>query len=194
MRKHFAVVTLLLLFAVCAFGQERSEGMQKGAFRVFAFGSDLGYTESDLSGSNLHGGLGLGLEYQFSDRWSGELSVTREKNATWTVGVIGADGAYEARNFEIVAHPVDAVAQYHFFTENAWKPFVGIGARYVSSTGPGAPYEYEKTRLAPQLTAGFYYNITRRLGLRVDMKRLLSSDSTFYDDSRKLSVGVGWKF
>jgi outer membrane protein W len=194
MRKQIAVVMLLLLFAVTAVAQEKTEGLPKGTFRVFAFGSNFGYTESDLSGSNWHGGYGLGLEYRLSDRWSAELSVAREESATWTFGTIGPDGQLVQQRFSIVSHPVDVVGQYHFSTGSAWKPFVGLGARYVDSSGPGFPYSVEESRISPQITGGFYYHFTPRLGLRVDVKRLLRNDSTFFDDTRKVSVGLGWKF
>lgn len=195
MRRHFAVVTLLLLlFAVSAVAQERTEGLQKGNLRVFAFGSNLSYTESDAVEANWRGGYGLGLEYQLNERWSAELSVSREQAGTWTVGMIGPDGVFQARNYKITAHPIDVVGQYHFFTKSAWKPFVGIGARYVDSKGPGFPYQIENTQLAPQITGGVYYNFTKNLGLRLDVKRLLANGSSYFDDERKVSVGLGWKF
>jgi len=195
MRKHFAVVTLLLLFAVSAVAQERTANVKEGSFRIFAFGSNFGYTESDISGSNWNGGYGLGLEYQLSERWSTELSVSREQTPTFTVGVLKPDGTFSTTNTNVEAHPVDVVGQYHFFTDSAWKPFVGIGLRYVdSSRNQYLPYAYDETRLSPQITAGFYYHFTRHFGLRVDGKRLLRNDSSFYDDARKVSVGLGWKF
>jgi len=195
MRKHFAVVTLLLLFAVSAVAQERTENLKKGAFRVFAFGSNFGYTESNLTGSNWQGGYGLGLDYQFTDRWSTELSVSHEQTPITTFGVVNPDGSFSPVNIRLTAHPVDVVGQYHFFTDSAWKPFVGIGLRYVDSSGnPYIPFAYNETRFSPQVTAGFYYNFTPHLGLRVDAKRLLRNDSTYFDDAHKLSVGLGWKF
>lgn len=194
MRRHFAVVTLLLLFAVRAVAQEKAEDLQKGTFRVFAFGSNFGYTESDLAGSNWHGGYGLGVEYRLSDRWAAELSVAREESPTWSYGLVGPDGQLQVQRFQLVSHPVDVVGQYHFFTRSAWKPFVGIGARYVDTTGPGRPYAVEESRISPQISGGFYYHFTPRLGLRVDMKRLLRSDSAYFDDTRKVSIGLGWKF
>jgi outer membrane protein W len=195
MRRHIAVVMLLLsLFAVCAVAQEKTDDLQKGTFRVFGFGSNFGFTESDVSGSNWHGGFGLGLEYRFSDRWSTEMSVSRDRSPVWTFGTLGPGGELQTQRFRITSHPVDVMGQYHFSNRSAWKPFVGAGLRYVSETGPGFPYEGEDARLSPQLAAGFYYNITRQLGLRVDVKRLLASDSTLFDDSRKVSVGLGWSF
>lgn len=196
MRKHFAVVTLLLLlFAVPGFSQDKTDEVPKGSLRVFAFGSNFGYTESDISGSNWSGGYGLGLEYQLSERWSGELSVAREQTPTFTFGVLNPDGTFGAVNTHITSHPIDVVGQYHFFTKSAWKPFIGIGARYVDSSRDEVyPYVFDEARLSPQITGGFYYNFTPHLGLRVDVKRLLRNDSASYDDARKLSVGLGWKF
>jgi len=195
MRKHFAVVTLLLLFAVSAVAQERSENLKKGSFRIFAFGSNIGYTESDLSGSNWNGGYGLGLEYRFSDRWSTEISVAREQTPTSTFATLNPDGSFSPVNVHLTSHPIDVVGEYHFFTDSAWKPFVGIGLRYADTDrNHYYPFAYETSRISPQLTAGFYYNFTRHLGLRVDGKRLLRNDATYLDDTHKLSVGLGWKF
>jgi outer membrane protein W len=195
MRKHFAVVTLLLLFAVSAVAQERTANVKKGSFRIFAFSANFGYTESDVSGSNWNGDYGLGLEYQLSDRWSTEISVSREQTPTATIGTVNPDGSFSSSYTHLEVHPVDVVGEYHFFTASAWKPFIGVGLRYVdASRNRYVPFVGGETRLSPQVTAGFYYQFTRHFGLRLDGKRLLRNDSTWYDDAHKLSVGLGWKF
>jgi outer membrane protein W len=196
MRRHIAVVMVLLsLIAASAVAQDKTAEAPKGTFRVFAFGSNFGYSESDVAGSKFHGGYGLGVEYRLSERWSAEVSVSREEAATWTVANVGPDGQIRYQNFSLTTHPVDAVAQYHFFTRSAWKPFVGVGARYVGTEQyPGSVFLGDESRLSAELNGGFYYNFTRNLGLRVDVRRLLRNDSAFYDDTRKVSIGLGWSF
>lgn len=192
MRKHIAVAVTLLLFAVSAFAQEKTEGLQQGTFRVFAFGSNFGYTQSDSVGSNWHGGYGLGLEYRFRDRWSAEISVAQEESHGPTFTTRYPDGTVFIGSHSLTNHPVDVVGQYHFITRSAWKPYVGAGARYVRDEG--APFVDRGDRLSAQLVGGIYYNVTPRVALRLDLKRLLRTDSTGYDDGRKVSIGVGWAF
>lgn len=192
MRKHVAVAVTLLLFAVSAFAQEKTEGLQQGTFRVFAFGSNFGYTESDAVGSNWHGGYGFGLEYRFRDRWSAEISVAEEESPGIGFTRTFPDGTILRQRVQVTNHPVDVVGQYHFITRSAWKPYVGAGARYVRDVG--APFVDHGDRLSAQLVGGVYYNVTPRVSLRLDVKRLLRGDSTVSDDSRKVSIGVGWAF
>ena len=195
MRKHFAVVTLLLLSAASAFAQQdRTAEVPKGTFRIFGFGSNLGFSESNSTGTNFHGGYGLGFEYQVSARWSTELSLAREATPFYGFASLGPDGVLQPQRIRVTSYPVDIVGQYHFFTDTAWKPFVGIGLRYVNVDKDGYPYPVEDSRFSPQISAGFYYNFTPHFGLRLDAKRLLRNDSAFYDDTHKVSLGLGWKF
>jgi outer membrane protein W len=195
MRKHFAVVTLLLsLFAVSAFAQDKTDGLHKGNVRLSLFGTNFTYTESDLTGSNFYGGFGLALEYRFSDRWSGEIAASRETAGFTTIGVPGPDGVFLAERRSIIERPIDAVVQYHFFTRSAWKPFVGLGLRHVESPDAYVPFSESTSRTSAQMVGGVYYNITPRLSLRLDAKRLLRTDDAFYDDDTKAAIGFGWKF
>jgi outer membrane protein W len=194
MKRLSAGAALLLMFAFSAFAQEKTSELTKGHARLSVFSSGLGYTESDAAGSHWQGGVGVAVEYALTDRWSGEVAVAREDLGVGYFGVINPDGSLTPQQVSYRSYPVDAVAQYHFFTQSAWKPFLGVGLRYVNAPDTGFPYQFESGRTSAQVIGGVYYNFTKHLALRLDARQLLRNDDTYYDRGNKLSVGFAWKF
>lgn len=195
MNNRFAVVTLLLLaMAVPVVAQEKTENPRPGSMRLSVFGTNFGYTESDLSGSNWHGGFGLSLEYRLRERWSTELAISREEAPAGYFFDITPGVPVSPRRLDVVSYPVDLTANYHFLTRSAWKPFVGAGLRYTNAPEVSPYGELEGARLSPQLVGGVHYNLTRHVALRLDVKRLLRNDSAYFEDDRKVGVGVGFSW
>ena len=187
MRKITIVVVVAVLLALPAAAQQNP-----GPLRLSVFASNLGYTESDRAGSDLSGGIGVGLEYRLAPRWSAALSIAAEEHTRF-FDPLPPDvfGASWIDRIEVRTYPVDLVAQYHIFTRTRWQPYVGAGARWVH--GPGAPEPFSD-RLSAQITAGVDLNFASNWSVRFDAKRLLQASSTFYDPLTKVSVGVGKRF
>ncbi|HEX2061128.1 MAG TPA: outer membrane beta-barrel protein, partial [Thermoanaerobaculia bacterium] len=123
------LVVVLVLCAVPAFANDR--------VRVSVFLSNPAFTHSEAVGTNWTGGVGAGVEYRWTPRWSGEVSVATEQHAEvlyfvdippYTDGTI--------RN-TIRSYPIDFVARRHLFRSGRLQPYIGGGARWVE--GPSTP-------------------------------------------------------
>ena len=138
-------------------------------------------------------GAGISLEYRALERWSVELAVAEEQHqfllpvpdpnllASWIA-------QYERKS----SHPVDLVARYHFVNSTHWEPFLGAGMRYVA--GPTTTMSGKlDNRTSAEVTGGVYYNLSSRLALRVEAKRLLREEVS-YDRAFKPSFGVSFRF
>ncbi len=188
MRRITIAVVVAVLFALPGAAQQQNGG----PVRLSVFVSNVGYTESDSTGSNFNGSVGAALEYRFAPQWSAALSVSADENTRFfeppPPEVFGLSWV---SRMDVRSYPVDFITQYHIANRSKWQPYVGAGARFVS--GPSAPEKFDN-RLSAQVAAGVDWNFASAWSVRFDAKRLLRTDEVFYDDLTKVSVGVGWRF
>jgi opacity protein-like surface antigen len=151
--------------------------------------TDVSFTESDSSGSNLDAGMALGLRYMATPRWSVEASIGREETE-WRDFVLGSP-ELSLREIEVTSYPVEVVAQWNFRTGIRWKPYLGAGLRYVPE--PSNDPENSGDLLAPVITGGVSFNLTDSFSLRAEGKAKIGDDR-YYDDHFKTAIGVGWRF
>ena len=126
--RNARMVMVSLLFAAAPVFAQRPHYTNS----VSVFVSDLSFT-SNASGSSFDSDFGAALEHMFSDRFSGDLSVTSQRidrlATTFTSSGLPTTTPTSDR-----IYPIDASVTYHFFTDGRWKPYLGAGARYVSDS------------------------------------------------------------
>jgi len=212
MRIRIGAILLLSSCAVAAFAAEP----QRGFHTAGVFLSDMSYTSSTARGSQLDGGIGLSLGYDWSERLSTQLSMGVEKH-TQTYPAVKVVNSPEYGNVAIgfeaksnrYTFPIDLVTTYRFLNDSRWIPYLGAGARYINP--PGAPGWYLGShngevgqvpgpepfhrRVSAELDGGVMLRLTGRTSLEVDLKRLAgASGITPFDPLWKPSVGLNFKF
>ena len=181
MRK-IVLVTLAALVAVSASAQTIDKPT-----RVSVFISNLIFGWSEGNGSALDAGVGLALERRFSRRWSAGLSVATEKHETQPY-------FFNPTTYDLRTYPIDAVVRYSFLDlHTQWRPYIGAGMRYVGAPDEPPNIEYDD-QLTPQFNAGVEFNSGESWSLLLDAKQLLHEQTPVFDDSFKISIGVGWRF
>jgi hypothetical protein len=178
MRK-LIVMAVFLLASTAAFAQQPDKPTG-----LYVFVANPSFTYSEGSGSNWEGGFGVALQRMFTPRVSGELTVSRERHTTRVArfdlnGNI-IDGAPPLK-FTDNSTPVDLMARYHFFNDRSWRPYAGVGVRYVESRAIGG------------LTGGVVWQFRPSLGLRFDAKVLLGNQDQFTETVNG-SAGLAWRF
>jgi outer membrane protein W len=158
--------------------------------RVSLLATDITYTESDSTGSNLDTGFSIGLQYQFTPRWSAEASYGREEHtASWAT--YHGPTFVEVERRTVTSQPFEFTGQFNFANDSRWKPYIGAGARYISKPDDGTPRS--ETQLAPLVTAGVHFQITPTFSLRAEGKGKIGDDR-YYDSQIKTAIGIGWRF
>jgi hypothetical protein len=166
------LVFLSLFIASSAFAQSRNT--------LSVFVSNLSYTYSTNSGSATEGGFGVGYERQLRPNLSAVISAAVEKYKLRDAAV--------PRQYRIV--PVDALVRYHFLSGRAVSPYVGGGARYLRKPD----IAFASNRLTLEAVAGADFRVTQKIGIFVDVKRLLASPVPKYDPQTKVATGVRIRF
>jgi outer membrane protein W len=193
MRKTVVVAISLLFVVASAFAQQSS---RSNSVSVFISDPSLGWTKTE--GTSASAGYGLALDHMFTNRFSVELSLTRQREA-YSFTSIGGNGAAIRTTTTDTAYPFDAVASYHFLTDSRWRPYVGAGLRYVSETYRGqstlGAYGVTMHQVDPELAAGVIFQLRPSLGLRFDAKQVIGSTrSDRVDRAFKASVGLAFRF
>ncbi|HEV7240984.1 MAG TPA: OmpW family outer membrane protein [Thermoanaerobaculia bacterium] len=182
MRKS-VLVLLALLLAVSASAQTLDKPT-----RISFFISNLAFGWSEGNGSAIDAGVGVALERRFSRAWSAELAVATETHETQPYGF------FNPARFDLRTYPIDAVVRYSFLdVHTQWRPYVGAGARYVTAPDEPPNIEYDN-QLTPQIAAGVEFNGSESWSLQFGAKQLIHEQSSVFDESFKLSIGVGWRF
>jgi outer membrane protein W len=199
-RRTTWVFALLLLSAMPLAAQD------KGDLEVSVLATNVGGGYSEGGGSDFKGGVGLGLSYWFSPRWSAELqaSTQRTEFGGSLIETHFPDGTILVRRDEIrgSAYPIDLLARYHFLNTTRWKPYVGLGAHYVERpdfrSEAGLPFfgraDLEANEVSAQVNGGTLFMITPRLGLRLDARYLMRGDNPIWDENFKASAGLSFRF
>ena len=160
--RRFAVIAALLI-STAALAQERPNGIY-----VFMSNPNVFYTKS--SGTHADAEFGVALQRMFTPHLSGELTVSRDRRIT---------GSNFGRDVASLT-PVDLTARYHFLTDGSWKPYAGLGARWVEG------------RALADVTGGVVWQFRPSLGLRFDAKVLLGNNR--FNDTFNSAVGLAWRF
>lgn len=193
MRKSIMVGFSLLFVVAPAFAQQPS---RPNAVSVFVTDSEIDGSRS--SGVSFGTDFGAAIERMFSERVSGELSVTSQ-HVTRNVTTFSTAGLPAITTNSERLYPIDATVSYHFFTDSRWKPYLGGGLRYVSDTvrgsGPLGSDRFTTRSTNPEVSGGITLQFSPRLGLRFDAKQLIgSSHSIIADPKFKTSVGLSLRF
>ena len=171
---------LVLLFAASVSAQTPDQ-----ATRVSLFVTNPGFQDS--GGGVLDAGVGLALEHRFTPRWSIELEVAREKHEYQPC-------FFCDERIPFHSYPIDAFWRYSFqSTHEAWRPFIGIGARWVRA--PEEPEGADRdNRITPEIGAGVEWMATDSLSILFDAKAVVDNDVPNWDELLKIQAGVGWRF
>lgn len=183
MRK-VVVVLFSLLIASAALAQQKNE------FSVFVTNSSL--TLSRDHGPQGSNSLGLAFDRMVTPRISTQLSVNYERHRTYSyiVNPTGTFAAVPPVRFTTV--PIDLSARYHFLNETRWKPYLGLGLRYVRQPNISSQFNYQD-HIGPEIVGGTAVQFTRSFGLLLDGKVYLG-DREQYDSQFKTSFGLLWRF
>ena len=181
--RNVTIGLLCLLLCAAASAQEKPNA-------VYFFVTNPSYAESDASGSQFGGAIGLAFQRRLGERWSGEIAIARERR-TVDVVFIDLNEPPVVRSRSWTSTPIDAVVQYHFLRSDAsWRPYVGAGARWAEAP-PDA--REEDGELLGAINAGVVWQFRPAFGVRFDGK-LLVGDRPAYLDSVQGSVGVAFRF
>jgi len=165
---------------------------------VTLFVSDGGFGWSESSGTWGGADFGLALSHMFNDRFSGELAVTSQRTGS-SFTTYPLEGFPTTTTYSNRIYPIDATASYHFFTDSRWKPYLGVGARYVSDSvrviGPLGDNRFSRRSTDPEITGGIIFQFNPRLGLRFDARQILGSSRDIGADARlHASAGLSLRF
>jgi outer membrane protein W len=194
MRKSMVVAASLLFVAAQAFSQQPNRSNS-----VSVFISDLSVFHSSTYGTRVDAGYGASFDHMFSSRFSGELSVTSQSFRS-VVTTFGPSGVATRTTFSDRSYPIDATASYHFLTDSRWKPYVGGGLRYVSSTFHSGPAfgngEFTTRSVDPEVSGGVTFQFRPSIGLRFDAKQIIGTNSRSVagDPDFKASLGLSFRF
>jgi outer membrane protein W len=192
MRKAIIVSVSLLFVVASAFAQQNTPSNT-----ISVFVSDMSVTHSS-AGTNLDAGYAAAFDHMFNNHLSAELMVTsqrmRQSFTTFTVAGPAAYGSYTRTLF-----PVDATVSYHFLTDSRWKPYLGVGLRYLSSTvrdvSPLNSDRFTSRTLNPEVSGGVTFQFRPKLGLRFDAKQTFGNSSSVLGDGKfSGSVGLAFRF
>ena len=175
------------------------------------------YTPSTKTQTQWNGEIGVAASHALNQWWSAEASIAYRQSHSYVSvfvpvgagGVAGPGGtsAPVTLNREARTFPIDASMRFHFANGSRWKPYVSAGARFVNASNvlvnyftPDAsgysPVQTKRAdnRLSAEVGAGLTVMLTRRFGLRGDVKRLLRSDDSPFDPLTRTTYGMEWKF
>jgi outer membrane protein W len=176
MRRPIFIAASLLFVVATAYAQQAST-----ASSVTIFVSDLALSDLRSVGERSNAGYGVALEHMFTERISGQLSVSRK---TYQRRVITFVGVVPVTSFpEFALYPVDADVSYHFGSSSHWKPYAGVGLRYeqisVDLSSPLRADVVTSRAVAPELIGGLTYQFRPELGIRLDARQVVRSERSY---------------
>jgi outer membrane protein W len=179
--KHFA---LLALLSLPLFAQQAKED-----FQIFAYAGNIAITSSDRYGTTVDSSYGLALSKFVTPRVSLELSASSQD--WWEYEPGPYHFGVPIVRIRHTVYPISFDSQYHFANDSRWKPYLGLGVRYVNAT---AHYYNLGARYSPEINGGVSFMITPHVALRFDGKQELRTRGPAYDPPTRGSVGVAWHF
>ncbi|HXH40238.1 MAG TPA: OmpW family outer membrane protein [Thermoanaerobaculia bacterium] len=193
MRKSIIVAASLLFVGATAFAQQP---IRSNTVSVFV--SDLAISHTSAEGTNLETSYGAAFSHMFNRNWAAELSVTSQPVQRTNIYLAaGQPPIYST--FRDRLYPIDANVSYHFFTNSRWKPYVGVGARYLDYKTrldlPTGVVRNSQRFVDPEITGGVTFQFRPNLGLRFDAKKIIgTSQSVLGDSVFSGSVGLSFGF
>jgi outer membrane protein W len=180
------VLFAVVVFAVPLFAQQQP---QKD-FQIFAYASDVGITYSETYGTAVDSNFGLAVSKFVSPRWSMELAVSTQGWWEYAPGPVHFGDPIVRIKHQ--SYPVSLDGQYHFFNDSRWKPYLGVGVRYVD---PNAEFRDLGARISPEINGGVSFMMTPNLSLRFDGRvAVRSNHAPGYDPVTRGAIGIGWHF
>jgi len=186
MRKSALILTFLLMVPG-AYAQQKN-----GLSAFLSYPSGWGGTNSGL---HIEGGFGVAFSHTFSPLFSVEASLSQERYTLFRQTPV-SDGAFRYDQVSVRTNPFDITGRYHFQTEGRWRPYVGAGARYVSTNevGRGGFSTYRLFRLEPEVSGGVVFQLRPHAGIVFDAKQLIGNNNLRSDPAFKPSIGFRWTF
>jgi outer membrane protein W len=183
MRKSRLFVIALLFIAPSVFAQkERS-------FSVFI--SEFRMSSSSSTGRHWYSDYGAAFENSFTPRLSVQLSVASEHHQSYPYVVDNTGYINQVPAVSFRTYPIDVTARYRFVNASRWKPFLGLGARYVAAPHVDSMFGY-RNRFSPEAVGGVVFQL-RHFGVAFEGKALVG-DRENYDTALRTSVGLNWRF
>jgi outer membrane protein W len=183
MRTLITGLLISLLISSAALAQ------QKNGFSLFV--SDVSFI-SGAHESHWYGGVGVAWDRMITPHLSGQLAFAAEQHRTYPYLVGGSGEILPIVARDVRTYPIDLAARYHFLNTARWKPYVGLGLRYVGAPQADARFRY-KSHVSPQIVGGVAFAVRPTWSLVLEGRQLLS-DHGSYDPMFKASVGVSWHF
>ena len=185
MKRHVALALLGLLgLAVPLFAQQPPQPR----VQLFGFISDPSIVSSQRAGTSFDAGFGFGVTKFITPRYAAELSVASHDFHEYASTSSGISLRHTSH-----VYPLSLDGQYHFLTGSRWKPYAGLGLRYIAAPHDGLVAYSD--RLGVELNGGVSYLMTPRLSVRVDGKQELPTGSELrFDPRTRVSFGLGWHF
>jgi outer membrane protein W len=189
MRKSIVVAVSLLFVVASAFAQQPDHPNS-----VSVFVSELSVSHTS-SGTNTDAAFGAAFAHMFNRHLAGELSVTNQPTQRYAANFVGGQPVSEF-SYTVRLLPIDAIVSYHFLTDSRWKPYLGAGARYLSSSTTSLDgYRFTTRSLDPEISGGVTFQFRPTLGLRFDAKQVLGSrDYVRGDSAFSGSIGLSFRF
>jgi outer membrane protein W len=177
---------MLLLLALPLFAQQQS----KNDFQIFVYSSNVALTNSDRYGTSVDQNFGAAVSMMITPHVSLEAATVAQK--WWEYEPGPYHFGVPIVRIRRTVYPISLDGQYHFLNASRWKPYLGLGVRYVS---PKSTFYDVGTRIEPEITGGVSFMITPHLALRFDGKQeLRTKTGPAYDPSSLACVGLGWHF
>ncbi|WP_158825989.1 OmpW/AlkL family protein [Mucilaginibacter lacusdianchii] len=184
----------LLVFAVLILAGFTTAAQQKNEWniRVRALGifpqesANIGVIGGDINLTNSYIPE-LDFTYFFAKNFSAELILGTSKHKVSTKGsnlsAIGGPSSADVNLGKVWLLPPTLTLQYHLPTGTAFKPYIGAGANYTifynADHGPVAQGIDYKNKFAFASQLGIDYDISKKVFLNVDVKKIfLSTDVT----------------
>ena len=192
MRNARMLMISLLFVVASAFAQQNSTS---NAASIFV--SDMSITHSSV-GTFVNAGYGGAFDHMFNNHISAELTVTSQRmRQTFTTFSSAGQATYGSYTKTLL--PIDANVSYHFLTDSRWKPYVGVGLRYLSSTvqnvAPLNSYRYTSRSVDPEISGGVTFQFRPNLGLRLDAKQTVGNGGFVVGDGQTSgSIGLSFRF
>ena len=182
--RTMAAVGISLLVASTAFAQKKNE------LSVFVTDAAFGYSRDQ--GTEGSASFGLAFDRMWTPQVSTQLSVGYERHHTYPY-IVNPTGTFTAvPPVRFTTLPIDLSARYHFLNETRWKPYLGLGLRYVRQPNISSQFNY-RDHIGPEIVGGTAVQFTRSFGLVLDGKAYLG-DREQYDSQFKTSFGLLWRF
>lgn len=199
MHKPIVVGALLFVVVVVAASAFAQQSNRSNSISVFV--TDLALSNSNIGGAKIDSAYGASFDHMFTERFSGELSVSSQRFRRYLRTFTGSSEP-TSELFTDRLYPIDVNISYHLLNGSRWKPYLGAGLRYVNDTFQG----YEGTRrtafyrnavrtIDPEISGGITLQFNRTLGLRFDAKQVFGSNrSDVADPEFKASAGLSFRF